>query len=150
MAFSRRDYVLERHRHDPADPYWCLRVCEEVRPREGGEIEELWAAALARVASHDPTWFTTQADPNLHAIGLVRVPPSALARVEAQIAIPDPSLANYVKGVLWSLGLRFEKPPPVEYLRHAADLLERVEAATGRASITRTSATRWSTSTTTG
>ena len=48
--------------------------------------------------------------------------------MEAQIAIPDPSLANYVKGVLWSLGLRFEKPPPVEYLRHAAALLERVEA----------------------
>ena len=128
VAFSRRDYVLERHRHDPADPYWCLRVCEEVRPREGGEIEGLWAAALARVASHDPTWFTTQSDPNLHAIGLVRVPPSALACVEAQIAIPDPSLAHYVKGVLWSLGLRFEKPPPVEYLRHAADLLEHVEA----------------------
>src|SRR6478735_4940129 len=96
LAFSRRDYVLERHRHDPDDPYWCLRVCEEVRPRESAEIEALWATALARV--------------------------------EEQIAIPDPSLASYVKGVLWSIGLRFEKPPPVEHLRHAADLLERVEA----------------------
>jgi hypothetical protein len=127
LDFSRRDYVLERHRHDPGDPYWCLRVCEEVRPGESSETEVLWASALARVASHDPTWFTSQSDPNLHAIGLVRVPPSALARVEAQIAIADPSLANYVKGLLWSIGLRFEKPPPVEYLRHAADLLERLE-----------------------
>ena len=127
LDFSRRDYVLERHRHDPSDPYWCLRVCEEVRPGESSESAALWASALARVASHDPTWFISQSDPNLHAIGLVRVPASALARVEAQIAIADPSLASYVKGVLWSIGLRFEKPPPIEYLRHAADLLERVE-----------------------
>ena len=74
----------------------------------------MWAEALARVASHDPTWFVSQPDPNLHALGLMRVPAGALARVEAAIAIADPSLANYVKGVLWSIGLRFEKPPPVD------------------------------------
>jgi len=127
LDFSRRDYVVERHRHDPSDPYWCLRVCEEVRPGESAETEVLWADALARLASYDPTWFVSQSDPNLHAIGLVRVPASALTRVEALITIADPSLANYVQGVLWSIGLRFEKPPPVAYLRHAADLLERVE-----------------------
>ena len=60
VAFSRRDYVLERHRHDPADPYWCLRVCEEVRPRDGGESEALWL--VPRNAVHQVTEWADEFD----------------------------------------------------------------------------------------
>jgi hypothetical protein len=87
----------------------------------------LWADALARVASYDPTWFVSLRSPDAGEMGMHNAPLSALARVERRISIRDRSRANHVKGLLWARALRFRKPPVVERLRHAVNLLLRVD-----------------------
>lgn len=124
---SRREQVLAQHRRRPTDPYWCLRLCEEVRPSDGRNFATLWTNALARVASYDPTWFVGLNSASMGALGVLRVSPAVLTRVEKLLSIRDRSLDHYVKGVLWAQALRYESPPPVDLLRHAADHLLCVE-----------------------
>ncbi len=123
---SRLKHVLTHYRRRPSDPYWCLRLCEEVRPNERKDLAQLWASALARLASYDPTWFVSCSLSDMGALGILSAPKPDLARVEKLVSIRDSSLADYVVGVLWSSALRFKKPPSTK-MRHAANLLVRVD-----------------------
>jgi len=123
----RLEHVLEQHRRRPADPYWCLRVCEAVKPADGQRVAGLWADALARVASYDPKWFISLRSPDVGTLGMYNAPISVLARVERRVSIRDRSRDHHVKGLLWARSLRFRKPPVVERLRHAANHLLRVD-----------------------
>lgn len=122
----RAEHVLEQHRRKPHDPYWCLRVCEAIKPMDASRVSKVWADALARVIEHDPTWFVSVKSPEAATLGLYTAPLALLARVERQITIRDRSRDCQVKGLLWVRALRFRKPPEVERLRHAADYLRRV------------------------
>ena len=127
LDLPRLEYVFEQHRRRPTDPYWCLRVCEAVKPADGKRVAALWAAALARVVSYDPTWFVSLRLSDIGAMGMHDAPLSVLARVERQISIRDRSRDHHVKGLLWACALRFRKPPVVQRLRHAANHLVRVD-----------------------
>jgi hypothetical protein len=124
---SRLDQVLAQHRRRPTDTYWCLRLCQEVRPKEGDAVAALWANALARVASHDPAWFVSLSHLAMGELGVLSAPPEVLKRLEKRISIRDKSVSHYAKGVLWSHALRYKTPPPERQLRHAADHLLRVD-----------------------
>ena len=50
LHLPRLEYVFEKHRRRPANPYWCLRVCEVVKPADGKRVAALSAARL-RVSS---------------------------------------------------------------------------------------------------
>lgn len=123
----RLEHVLEQHRRRPADPYWCLRVCEAVEPADGKRLAAAWADALARVVSYDPTWFVSLRSPDVGAMGMHGAPMAVLARVERRIFIRDRSRDHQVKGLLWAWALQYRTPPVVDRLRHAANHLLRVD-----------------------
>jgi len=123
----RPEHVLEQHRRRPADPYWCLRVCETVKPADGKRLATVWADALARVVSYDPTWFVSLRSPDVGAMGMLDAPIPVLAWVERRIVIRDRSRDHQVKGLLWAWALRFREPRVVYRLRHAANHLLRVD-----------------------
>jgi hypothetical protein len=122
----RREFVVLQHRRRPADAYWCLRLCEVIKPTDDKGDTALWTKALARVVSYDPTWFVNLSLSGAGVLGVLQASPPVLVRVEKLISIQDRSLGHYVKGLRWALALRYATRS-VERLRHAANHLLRVD-----------------------
>ena len=140
MSLDPLERVRMALRAAPDDPYWCRRFCEvaasSLDPRHGSRQTELIPDAvrsIARVATHDPEYFTTTNPIELGRLfGLPWLPMAAIDDLESRLKIGRPSLDHHVKGVLWGSAAMYRHTidqPSAPFHERAVAHLSKVDRA---------------------
>jgi hypothetical protein len=118
-------------RRSPKNPYWCRRLielfpfCDEKITRRHRQAR---LRAIAVVASHDPLFLISESPLGVrNRWALAGAPLKAVASLERQVKIKDPSVRGYVLAMLWLAAIPYHSEPAAEIYERAGCHLARVD-----------------------